>query len=70
MIDRLLKAWSKASDVSPRDVAFSLRGASANACLRDKKESVELVERSFVLKFFSSKRKVGLLHLSVQSAGK
>ncbi len=43
MIDRLLKAWSKASDVSPRDVAFSLRGASANACLRDKKESVELV---------------------------
>ncbi|PZN86027.1 MAG: phospholipase, partial [Candidatus Methylumidiphilus alinenensis] len=43
MIDRLLQAWRKAKDVTPRDVAFSLRGASANASLRDKKESIELV---------------------------
>ena len=43
MIDRLWQAWRKENKATPRDVAFSLRGASATAYRSKKRESIQLV---------------------------
>jgi len=43
MINRMLQAWRQARHVSPRDIAFSLRGASATSNFSKKSESIQLV---------------------------
>lgn len=43
IVGRLDKAWRSSNGISPRDVAFALRGASATASLLENRGAVDLV---------------------------